>query len=168
MGALSRVQRSDLVQQSSGSESRSGILRMPSDDAVVMELGRMMSQSLAMKPNQTLPPGTPDLYLQAWEELAAEFGMERLQAGLWRALRRSSFFPQPIEIETACRELAAEDRARRRIAREAEEAAQRDLDTAIARKQHREDYPEQYDAEGRRLPMDQWPRRVAAEAACSK
>ena len=129
---------------------------------IVMELGRMMSQSLAMKPNQTLPPGTPDLFLQAGEELAAEFGMKQFQAGLWRALRRSSFFPQPIEIETACRELAAEDRERRRVAREAEEAAQRDRDTAAWQAQHRQDFPEQYDAEGRRMPMDQWPRKAEA------
>jgi len=153
------------LMRQSGADRRVGLISpMQSDADTASKLATMMVQAQAMKPNQTLPPGTPDLYLQAWEELAAEYGMEQFQAGLWRALRRSSFFPQPIEIETACRELAAEDRARRRIAREAEEAAQRDRDMAIARKQHREDYPEQYDADGRRLPMDQWPRRVAVEA----
>ena len=72
------------------------------------------AQAQAAKPNQALPPGTPDMYLQAWEEIAAEFGMERFRAGLWRALRKTPFFPAPNEIEDACRELRSAEAEQRR------------------------------------------------------
>src|SRR4051812_8814143 len=87
--------KSEFLQRSTGSESRmipsARLLRAEQ----VERLGLLMAQAQAYFPNQVLPEGTPDVYLEAWEELAAEFGMEMFRQGLWRALRRGEFFPVP-------------------------------------------------------------------------
>src|ERR1035437_9117371 len=110
MERISRINLSELARRPNASESRMTLLRPPSSDAVLLALGQLMAESQAFKPNQTLPPGTPDMYLQAWEEISQEFGMDLFGRGLWKALRKSAFFPQPNEIENACAEIQSTER----------------------------------------------------------
>jgi hypothetical protein len=66
------------------------------------DLKVLMAQATAFFPNQTLPPGTPDVYLLAWRQIADKYGMSRFQNALWNVLRRSEFFPVPKLIEDEC------------------------------------------------------------------
>jgi hypothetical protein len=66
------------------------------------DLKVLMAQATAFFPNQTLPPGTPDVYLLAWRQIADKYGMNRFQNALWNVLRRSEFFPLPKAIEDEC------------------------------------------------------------------
>ena len=151
MERISGISLSELALQSNGSEARMTLLRPPCSDAVVLALGQLMAEAQAFKPNQELPPGTPDMYLQAWEEIAQEFGMDLFAKGLWRALRKSPFFPAPNEVEEACVSIITAEREARRVAREASEREQRERDSRAWQQQHREAYPEQYDASGVRV-----------------
>lgn len=87
-----------------------------SEEALVRKLLEMMAQVQAFSPNQTLPPGTPDVWLKAWEEMVSEMGLERFEKALWRAMRGSDFIPNPNDIQTADdvmqEALAAEKRMR--------------------------------------------------------
>lgn len=67
-----------------------------------MALATLMAQTQARYPNQTLPEGTPDMYLVEWEEIALKYGLAMFQAGLSRVLRNSRFFPDPLDIREAC------------------------------------------------------------------
>jgi hypothetical protein len=66
------------------------------------DLKVLMAQAAAFFPNQTLPPGTPDVYLLAWRQIADKYTMNRFQNALWNVLRRSEFFPLPKAIEDEC------------------------------------------------------------------
>lgn len=151
---MERIQASlnALMPLQNDSETLGMLSLRPVDADMGQELLLLMSQAQAAKPNQEVLPGTADMFLQAWEELVAEVGMERFQAGLWKALRKTAFFPQPFEIEAACNELKAEEQECKRRAREAAEAAQRRADSEAWQTQHRKDFPEQYDAAGKRIP----------------
>ena len=61
-------------------------------------LSRLMTQVQARYPNQTLPPGTPEMYLAEWKELALQFGLSAFQEALAKAIRSSHLFPDPLEI----------------------------------------------------------------------
>ena len=111
MAELIPTKPTELTQRSSASNRLGMLSTKPVDAGTGEQLLLLMSQAQAMKPNQTLPPGTPDMYLQAWEEIAEEFGMETFQAGLWKALRRTAFFPAPNEIEVECAAIRTERRA---------------------------------------------------------
>lgn len=69
------------------------------------DLKVLMAQAVAFFPNQTLPPGTPDVYLMAWGQIAQKYGENRFQNALWNVLRRSDFFPLPKAIEEECEAL---------------------------------------------------------------
>ena len=85
--------------------------------------------------------------------MSKEFGMERLKEGLWKALRKTAFFPAPNEIEGCCVELIAAGRETKRIAREKFESDQRTSDLHEWQEEHRKEFPEQYDNSGKRIPM---------------
>lgn len=91
---------SDLAKQHSA-RGKTSQTRLPQ----LNDLATLMARAKAFFPNQTLPPGTDDLYLVAWGEIAAKYGTERFDKALWNVLRRSVFFPAPVEIENECREI---------------------------------------------------------------
>lgn len=134
MESLSKIA---LTQQPNGSGLLKTTSALPLQEG--MALVELMAQAQAFKPNQTLPPGTPDLYLQAWEEIVQTYGMERFKEGLWKALRRSTFFPAPNEIEDSCEGL-------RRAAGESRQASETRalLDDMEAAAKHRREHPEEY------------------------
>lgn len=100
------------------SDSRSAMMRseQPLNADLVLKLAELMAQMQDFSPNQTLPPGTPDVWLKAWEEMVSEMGIDRFEKALWRAMRNSDFLPNPNDIQTADdvmqEALAAEKRAR--------------------------------------------------------
>jgi len=61
-------------------------------------LASLMAQVQARYPNQPLPPGTPEMYLTEWKELAQQFGLSAFQEALSKAIRSSRVFPDPLEI----------------------------------------------------------------------
>jgi hypothetical protein len=75
-----------------------------------LTLAKLMAQTQARYPNQTLPEGTPDMYLVEWEEIALEFGLETFREGLSKAIRVSKFFPDPLDIKEHCIAVRAEAR----------------------------------------------------------
>lgn len=77
------------------------------------DLKMLMAQAVAFFPNQTLPPGTPDVYMLAWKQIADQYGAHRFQNALWNVLRRSDFFPLPKAIEDECEVLRRESWAGR-------------------------------------------------------
>lgn len=99
-------------------DSRSAMTRseQPLNADLVLKLAELMAQMQDFSPNQTLPPGTPDVWLKAWEEMVSEMGIDRFEKALWRAMRNSDFLPNPNDIQTADdvmqEALAAEKRAR--------------------------------------------------------
>jgi hypothetical protein len=82
---------------SNGKQETSGGSKMPAG-----ELKVLMAQAVAFFPNQTLPPGTPDVYMLAWRQIAEKYGAQRFQNALWNVLRKSEFFPVPKAIEDEC------------------------------------------------------------------
>lgn len=134
---MEQLNKIALTQQPTGS----GLLRTTSALQLSegMALVEMMAQAQAFKPNQALPPGTPDLYLQAWEEISQQYGMERFRAGLWRALRDTAFFPAPSEIEASCEVLNREADTAKREEREANEKAKWEQYKSACRKEMEED-----------------------------
>ena len=60
----------ELMQQPNGKESHGMLSLRPVDAGMGEQLLLLMTQAQAFKPNQTLPQGTPDMYLQAWEEMS--------------------------------------------------------------------------------------------------
>src|SRR6185312_4353533 len=98
---------SELMLQPNENELRTTRSKPQLPDESVFALGALMQQARDYYPNQTLPEGTPDVYLKAWEELAQSQGMKRFEAGLWKALRSHDFFPTPNQIENACEEISA-------------------------------------------------------------
>lgn len=95
-------QISALMPLQTGKELRTTRSKPRLSDALVLELGNLMQQARDNFPNQTLPEGTTDIYLRAWEELALEHGIARFSEGLWKVLRSSQFFPVPGQIEDQC------------------------------------------------------------------
>lgn len=84
--------------------TRSG-KRLPPDS--VKNLALLMAEAQAYFPNQSLPRGTPAVYLKAWEEIAMIFGIQKFTDALWKVLRESeAFFPMPLAIERKCREIS--------------------------------------------------------------
>lgn len=75
-------------------------------DAWVVALANMMAEVQARFHKQLLPPGTPDMYLREWEEMAAKFGLVEFRDALARCIRnreRPAFFPEPHEIDAECK-----------------------------------------------------------------
>lgn len=144
---MEQLNKIALTQQPTGN----GLLRTTSALQLSegMALAEMMAQAQAFKPNQALPPGTPDLYLQAWEEISQQYGMERFRAGLWKALRDTAFFPAPSEIEASCEALNREADNARREEREASEKANWEQYKAACRREMEEDKsnPEAWEAQ---------------------
>ena len=84
--------------------------QLPADS--VLALGAMMAQTQSFFPNQTLPPGTPEVWLRAWEELALKFGLDNFTEGLWKVVNESDFMPGPKAIREACGSFARAKNAR--------------------------------------------------------
>lgn len=63
----------------------------------------LMAQTQARYPNQPLPPGTPEMYLTEWKELALQFGLPAFRDALSRVIRSSRLFPDPLEIRELLR-----------------------------------------------------------------
>ena len=100
MEALRKVKLSELepTPPSTGSVSLTTPSGPPLPEGMGWALSTLMAQTQARYPNQTLPPGTPDMYLVEWEELALKFGLEAFRDALSKAIRSSRFFPDPQEI----------------------------------------------------------------------
>ena len=120
MEALSTTANTLALQPSAGRTPYT-LLRVLTNEQSIAWLTRLMAEAIAMKPNTELQDATTDLYLVAWEDLVTEYGQDRFRAALWKALRKTEFFPSPNMIETFCLELRAADREQARIAREAAE-----------------------------------------------
>ncbi len=73
---------------------------------------QLMAEMQAWYPHQTLPEGTPDLWLAAWEEIALRCGMAMFRDGLLRAMRASRFIPDPSDVAAECAELKRTERNR--------------------------------------------------------
>jgi hypothetical protein len=82
----------------------------------VASLRSLMQQTKAFYPNQTwvVPDptqseevqfGTSDVHMKAWSEIALKYGIDRFRNALGNLMRRSTWFPMPVDIETECREL---------------------------------------------------------------
>lgn len=84
--------------------------------------------------------------------------MERFKEGLWKALRRSTFFPAPKEIEDSCEGL-------RRAAGELIQASETRalLDDMEAAAKHRREHPEEYVSMGELIAEAE--ARIAAKKA---
>jgi len=67
-------------------------------NATAWTLNTLMAQAQARYPNRPLPPGTPEMYLAEWKELALQFGLPAFQEALSKAIRSSRLFPDPLEI----------------------------------------------------------------------
>jgi hypothetical protein len=69
-----------------------------------MTLATLMDETQARYPNQMLLPGTPEMYLAEWEEMAQRYGLEGFRAGLLKAIREPErhFFPAPEDIRAHC------------------------------------------------------------------
>jgi hypothetical protein len=100
--------------------TRSG-RRLP--DEQVALLGVLMAQAQSAKPNQTLPDGTPDMFLSQWEDLVLEFGMVEFRAALLKALADSRFFPDTYDLRINCEEARREKRSAERAQRHLAEQA---------------------------------------------
>ena len=100
MEALRKIKLAELEppQPSSGSVSLTTPSGPPLPDGMGWALSTLMAQVQARYPNQTLPPGTPDMYLVEWEELALQFGLQAFRDALSKAIRSWRFFPDPLEI----------------------------------------------------------------------
>lgn len=110
-----------------------------SNEDLVRKLLSMMAQAQAFFPNQTLPPGTPDLWLRAWEEMVGEMGLQRFETALWRALVTGRFIPSPEDIRSNDAELQAQAAAKR-----SQEADKRRRESDLKAEQHRKDHPDEY------------------------
>lgn len=124
---------SELMLQLNGNELRTMQSKPQLPDASVFALGALMQQARDFYPNQTLPEGTPDVYLKAWEEIAQVQGMKRFEAGLWKALRNHDFFPTPGQIEDECE-----------VIRKASVNPRSELDKINAQVAHAKAHPEEY------------------------
>lgn len=65
------------------------------------QMQQLIRQMMAAYPHQEISPDTADVYLMAYEDVTAEFGLEPLRAEMRLALSRSKFFPHPAEIREA-------------------------------------------------------------------
>lgn len=110
-----------------------------SNEDLVRKLLSLMAQAQAFFPNQTLPPGTPDLWLRAWEEMAGEMGVQRFERALWRALVTGSFIPNPDDIRRNDDELQKIEAAKRSA--NADERRRQEL---LNSEKHRKTHPEEY------------------------
>ncbi len=90
-----------------------------------LQVAILMDQTQALKPNQVLPEGTPDMFLEAWEKLVVKYGLETFKEGLSKANERTRFFPDPLDIAEQCEALASASGNRRRAVK-----AMSDLDEA--------------------------------------
>ncbi len=104
-----------------------------------VQLGQMMAQAQLFLPNQTLPPGTPDMYVKAWDEIAKEYGMSVFEGALWKVLRRATFFPLPVDIEDQCATMRETARDVMRKARQASEEAAWNEHLCLVAKERAED-----------------------------
>lgn len=83
---------------------------LPADTAQTIQ--RLWLQTVAAYPNQTLPEGTPDMYLVKWEAMVLRYGAEMFRDGLSKAIDDSRFFPVPEDIATHCQAIARDRRER--------------------------------------------------------
>lgn len=106
------------------------------NEAEYGDLQLLMGQMCDRYPNQTLLPGTTDIFLKEWEEMGLRYGLETFQDALLKALRESAFFPDPSEIRTHCAaiDLQKFDAAEKRRKIAAREAKERDM------REHPEEY----------------------------
>lgn len=104
------MERLSAIQLSSDKALLTTRSQQQENDALADRLLELMAQAQAYFPNQTLPPGTPDAYLKAWEEIVAERSEEKFTAALWRACRKGKFFPGPAEIEEQADALAPQSK----------------------------------------------------------
>lgn len=103
MEALATIGKQlELAQQSSEESSLAIASTPPLPAQYIARLGQWMKEAQAAKPNQQLPPGTSDMYLAKWQEMAATMGMDVFRLGLSRALDESDFFPAPDFIRERC------------------------------------------------------------------
>lgn len=100
MEALRKVKLEELIPTppSSVSVSLTTPSGPPLPEGMGWALSTLMAQTQARYPNQTLPPGTPDMYLVEWEELTLKFGLQAFRDALSKAIRSSRFFPDPQHI----------------------------------------------------------------------
>ena len=108
---IGAIKQGGLIPQSSDSVSLTTRSGPPLPAGMGLTLAKLMAQTQARYPNQTLPEGTPDMYLVEWEEMALEFGLETFKEGLSKAIRDSRFFPDPHGIKDHC--IAVQREARR-------------------------------------------------------
>lgn len=108
MEALATVAKQAELAQQPSEESTLAIASTPPLPAQQLAaLGRWMAETQARYVNQELPPGTPDMYLAEWQEMAAMHGLDVFRLALLRAIRDSKFFPPPDAIREECiREVA--------------------------------------------------------------
>jgi hypothetical protein len=102
MERIVEIQQGGLIPQSSDSVSLTTRSGPPLPAGMGLQLAKLMAQTQARYPNQTLPEGTPDMYLVEWEEVALEFGLEAFKEGLSKAIRENRFFPDPHGIKEHC------------------------------------------------------------------
>lgn len=113
MEALSRIATTAIEKapQSSGEVSLSIRQGPPLPAATAQVIQRLWMQTVAAKPNQTLPEGTPDMYLAQWEALVLRYGLLTFRDALSRAIE-GRFFPAPEDIAEHCQAIARDERER--------------------------------------------------------
>ena len=102
MELISQISQVQVLQQSHDNVSLTIRSGPPLPDGMAQQLTVLLAETHAAYPNQTLPEGTPDMYLAQWEEIALRFKMKVFVAGLSRAIRENKFFPDPHEIRKHC------------------------------------------------------------------
>jgi hypothetical protein len=73
-------------------------------------LGTEMAAMKAAYINQDLPEGTPDVMMQDWKVLIAEFGEKKFKLALLKARQHCKFFPTTAEIREFCVAVSRESR----------------------------------------------------------
>jgi hypothetical protein len=74
-------------------------------------LGVMLQQMSAAFPHQEVPQETAEIFFVTLEDLAVEYGMKNLEAGLRWFLSRQKFFPHPSEVREVLDEMAKNAKA---------------------------------------------------------
>ena len=107
MLAIREVQLAELTQapQRSAESSLARISGTQLPVESLCELGRLMAEVQATYKNESLPEGTPEMYMAMWERLTLRHGLERFQEALLRAVEGSRFFPMPQDIAIECEAL---------------------------------------------------------------
>jgi hypothetical protein len=105
MEAIRKIKLDELAPRPSEGVSLATRSGPPLPAGMGLMLSKLMAEAQAFMPNQTLPEGTPDMYLTAWEEIALRVGLKTFREGLWKALREADFFPSQKAIEERCMEI---------------------------------------------------------------